>query len=115
MYKVSDLAKAEKFYGEILGLKKSWQDDKAQMVGFKFEQSDSEIVITSDLKQPDFDWSFLIENVEDFVENFKRQGYKIGTEPIEVRCGKYAVLLDPDGNKIPIIDLTKFNGKPKYN
>lgn len=115
MHKVSDLQKAEKFYSEVLGLEKLWADEKAQMIGFKLEQSDSEIVITSDPNMPAFDWSFLVEDVVVFVEDFKKQGYKIETEPVEARCGKYAVLLDPDGNKIPIIDLTKFGGKPKFN
>ncbi len=114
MYKVSDLDKSEKFYSNVLGLEKSWSDEKSKMIGFKFAQSDSEIVITSDPNMPSFDFSFLVENVDDFVIQYRKLGYEIEMEPIEARCGKYAVLLDDDKNKIPIIDLTKFGGKSKY-
>ena len=115
MYFVQDLDKAEKFYTEELGLKRVWRDDEYHMIGFVFPESDSEIVIHRDesLRNPDF--SFLVDNVEDYCNSFKAKGYKILFGPIEVRPGKYAVLSDPDGNGIPIIDLTKFGGLPQYD
>lgn len=115
MYKVSDLEKAEKFYAEVLGLKKVWEDKERKMIGFVFEKSNSEIVIHADPNLPNFDYSYLVEDVVAFCEEFKQQGYRVSLEPIEVRPGRYAVILDPDGNEIPIIDLTKFGGKPRYD
>jgi predicted enzyme related to lactoylglutathione lyase len=115
MYRVSDLVKAEKFYTEVLGLKKVWEDRDLNMIGFIFEQNDSEIVIHSDQKIPRFDYSYLVKNVTSFCDEIKKQGYKVALEPIEVRSGKYALIADPDGNEIPIIDLTKFGGKARYN
>lgn len=115
MYRVSDLQKAESFYTDVLGLKKAWEDRDAKMIGFVFEQSDSEIVIHADPNLPKFDYSYLVENVASFCEDFKKQGNAVLVEPIDVRPGKYAILSDPDGNEIPIIDLTKFGGKPKYD
>lgn len=115
MYRVSDLEKSKDFYQNALGLKKAWEDKEAKMVGFTFEASDSEIVIHSNSDMPDFDYSYLVEDVIKFCNDYKEKGYKIILEPIEVRPGKYAIVSDLDGNKIPIIDLTKFGGKPKYN
>ena len=71
-------------------------------------------MIHNDDSIPNPDYSFLVESVEQFCDEYRSKGYRIELEPIEVRCGRYAVLLDPEGNKIPIIDLTKFGGKPKY-
>jgi len=115
MFYVKDLAKASEFYEKELGLKKAWHDEKQKMVGFIFEKSDSEIVIHSNPELPNPDFSFLVENVESFCNEHKQNGYKFLQEPMEVRCGKFAIITDLDGNKIPIIDLTKFGGEPKYD
>lgn len=115
MYRVKDLDASAKFYAEVLGLKQGWRDDEHQMIGFVFPESDSEIVIhtLSDIPNPDF--SFLVENVEEFVKEFRDKGYAVYKKPFDVRPGKFAVLSDLDGNLINIIDLTKFGGKPKYD
>lgn len=113
MYRVKDLEEGERFYREVLGLKKVWEDKERKMIGFQLEQSDSEIVIQNNPDLSDFELSYLVENVEEFIKEREGQGLKVASGPIDVRTGKYAVLEDPDGNKIPIIDLTKFGGKPR--
>ena len=115
MFFVSDLQKAAKFYENVLGLKRVWTDKKHRMIGFIFSESDSEIVIhnNSNMLNPSF--SFLVKNVQMFCDEYKKKGYIVVREPFEVRCGKFAVLADPDGNELPIIDLTKFGGKPRYD
>ncbi len=115
MYKVKDLDNALPFYTNVLGLKQVWRDDEKQMIGLQMQKGEGEIVITSDPDAPDFDYSFLVENVESFCSNVTELGYEIVLQPFDVRCGKYAVVSDLDGNKIPIIDLTAFGGKPKYD
>ena len=115
MYQVNDLEKAKSFYQDVLGLKKVWEDKDAKMVGFIFEQNDSEIVIHANPEMPKFDYSYLVENVTEFCEEYKKKGYTPLSGSINVRPGKYAVLQDDDGNEIPIIDLTKFGGRPRYN
>ena len=82
---------------------------------FVFAESDSEIVIHTDPNIPKGEYSYLVENVAEFCEEIKKQGHKVLLEPIEVRSGKYALFADPDGNEIPIIDLTTFGGKPRYD
>src|SRR5690606_25463667 len=115
MFRVADLDASAKFYTKVLGLRQAWRDDKRQMVGLVFPESDSEIVVHTlpDLPNPDF--SFLVDNVVEFVDEFKAQGFTVLQEPFDVRSGKYAVLADLDGNAINIIDLTTFGGKPIYD
>jgi len=115
MYYTRDLEKATQFYQEIMGLKKVWADSEREMVGFIFPESDTEIVIHRDSSLPNPSLSFRVENVEDFCREYSQRGYTILKEPFEVRCGKYAVLADSDGNEIHIIDLTKFGNKPRYD
>ncbi len=122
MFYVEDLEKSEKFYAEVLGMKKGWHDEEREMIGFSFpsadmdrEKPDTEIVIHQDKTLPKMDYSFLVENVVKLCAEFMALGYKVEKEPFDVRCGKFAVLKDPDGNILPIIDLTKFGGKPEFD
>lgn len=115
MLRVKDLSRAENFYQEQFGLKKVWTDRERKQIGFIFPDSDSEIVIHTDPSIPNPDFSFLVDDVVAFCEEYKRKGYKVIKEPFEVRPGKFALLEDLDGNIIQIIDLTKFNNKPRYD
>ena len=115
MLYVSNLEKAAKFYESVLGLKRAWTDKELNMIGFTFKESDSEIVIHNDSSLPNPSFSFLVKNVEEFCVEYQKKEYKIVKEPFDVRCGKYAVIEDLDGNELPIIDLTKFGNKPRYD
>jgi predicted enzyme related to lactoylglutathione lyase len=115
MFYVSNLEDAARFYENILGLKRVWTDKKERMIGFVFRESDSEIVIHNDPSMPNPSFSFLVNNVEKFCDEHQKKGHRIVQEPFDVRCGKFAVLADPDGNELPIIDLTKFGNKPRYD
>jgi len=115
MFHVSNLEESAKFYQNILGLRQVWTDQEQGMIGFSFQESDSEIVIHSDPNLPNPSFSFLVRNVEKLCDDYKKKGYRIVKAPFEVRCGKFAVLADPDGNELPIIDLTKFGDKPRYD
>ena len=115
MHRVSDLDAATNFYTEVMGLRVGWTDKEHGMVGLLFPGNNSELVIHTDLSLQNPSYSFSVNDVAEFCRKFKEKGYKIVVEPFEVRCGKYAVLEDPDGNTIEIIDLTKFGGAPKYD
>lgn len=115
MFYVSDLEKSAKFYESILGLKIGWTDEEERMIGFLLPENSSEIVIHNDPDLPNPSFSFLVRDVEKFCDDYKKKGYRLVKEPFEVRCGKFAVLADPDGNELPIIDLTKFGDKPRYD
>lgn len=115
MYYVRDLEEAAQFYQDVLGLRRVWTDEEQGMMGFIFPEDRSEIVIHNDSSLPNPYFSFCVENVEKFCEHIHKRGYTVLQEPFDVRCGKFAVLADPEGNEIPIIDLTKFAGTPRYD
>jgi predicted enzyme related to lactoylglutathione lyase len=115
MMRVTDLESSARFYEEAMGLKRAWTDAENQMIGFLFPGNNSELVIHTDPTLSSPSYSFSVEDVVEFCKRFREQGYTVLMEPFEVRCGMYAVLADPDGNRINIIDLKKFGGKPKYD
>lgn len=114
LYRVNDPGRSARFYEHILKLKRAWIDEERSMIGYRLAESESELVIHADSELPDFDYSFSVENVKELCDDYEQMGYQVVFGLIEVLCGQYAVLVDPDGNKIPIIDLTKFGGKPIY-
>ena len=115
MMRVTDLDSSARFYEEAMGLKRAWTDNENQMIGFLFPGNNSELVIHTDPGLSSPSYSFSVEDVVEFCERFREQGYTVLMEPFEVRCGMYAVLADPDGNRINIIDLSKFGGEPRYD
>jgi hypothetical protein len=64
------------------------------MIGFTFPESDSELVIHTNPSIPDYDFSFLVKDVEKVLKEHLDKGYKVEMDPIEVRPGKYAILLE---------------------
>jgi len=77
MYRVSDLAKGEEFYTQMLGLRKTWEDQERHMMGFTFAESDAEIVIHANPTLPKFDYSFLVDDVEGFCTEYRTKGYRV--------------------------------------
>ena len=114
LYRVSDLEKAREMY-LCLGLKQVWEDYERKMIGFQLQENVTEIVIHVNPKIPKFSFSYSVENVENFVSEMIQKGFKLVSGPFEVRTGKFAVLKDLDDNEIPVIDLTKFGGVPRYD
>lgn len=115
MFRVTDLDASAAFYSAVLGLRQVWRDDGHQMIGFVFPESDSEIVIHTNPDIPNPDFSFLVNDVEAFVRTVRDADHTVLVEPFDVRTGKLAVLSDPDGNAISIIDLTGFGRRPQYD
>lgn len=115
MIYVKNLERSAQFYQDTLGLERVWTDTERSMIGFMFSESESEIVIHNDFKLPNPFFSFLVEDVAQFCEKFREEGNTILCEPFDVRCGKFAILADVDGNAIPIVDLTKFDNEPQYD
>lgn len=111
MYRVSDLDEAARFYADVLGLRQIWRDDRVGQIGFVFPEGGSEVVIHNDPGIPNPDFSFLVDDARGFCAHYARQGYAVVREPFQVRCGWFAVLADPDGNAISIVDLTFVEGR----
>ena len=114
LLRVSDLEKTAEFYVGVMGLKRGWTDTENQMIGLLFPGNDTELVLHCDDSLPDPNVSYQVDDVLDFVEKYNKRGFKVLVEPFDIRCGKCAILEDPEGHSIEIMDITKF-GKPRYD
>jgi len=114
LLRVSDLEKTAEFYVDVMGLKRGWTDTDNQMIGLLFPGNDTELVLHRDESLPDPNVSYQVEDVLMFVEEYKRKGFKVLVEPFDIRCGKCAILEDPEGHSIEVMDINKF-GEPRYD
>ncbi len=113
LHRVSDIDEAIRFYVDVLGLRLGWRDES--MAGLLFPGNDSELVLHINDSLPNPNISFQVEDVEEFVDEYREKGYMVLVEPFDIRCGMCAVLSDPYGNGIEVMDLTKFGGVPRFD
>lgn len=100
LIKVSNLEEAIDFYWKLLGQPLIWQKETA--AGLKL--GESELVLSTQLN-PETD--ILVESVSEAVAQFEKFGGKIVFGPKEIDVGKVAVVKDPFGNALTLVDLSK--------
>ncbi|MFI5893131.1 VOC family protein [Actinoplanes sp. NPDC051513] len=100
MVRVDDLDAGVAFYAEALGLRPLWRDETS--VGMAMPETDAEIVLhTTDLE---YSTHYLVDDVRAAAQKWQ---HAIRTAPFEIAIGWCAVLDDPFGNPICILDMTK--------
>jgi len=105
MVRVDDLEAGVRFYADVLGLQRLWQD--ATSVGMGMPETDAEIVLhTMDLPK-DIGVHYLVDDVVRSVVTLAQKGCTIREAPFDVAIGKCAVLEDPFGNVLCILDMSK--------
>jgi predicted enzyme related to lactoylglutathione lyase len=104
MLPVEDLEAAAGFYTRVLGLRRLWHD--ASSVGLAMAETDAEIVLhTTDLPR---EWGvhYLVDDVPLAVAACVAEGCVVRTPPVPVAIGRVAVLEDPFGNALCLIDMS---------
>lgn len=105
MVPVGALGEAEAFYTRVFGLRTLWRDESS--VGMAMAETDAEVVLhTMDLPT-DLHVYYLVDDVPAAVAAAERGGCAVRTPPFEVPVGRGAVLVDPFGNPVAILDLSK--------
>jgi predicted enzyme related to lactoylglutathione lyase len=105
MLRVSDLTPAVDFYTRVFGLRPLWCDEAA--VGMGMPETDAEIVLhTMDLPG-DRSVHYLVDDVSGAVAMAQSAGCVVREPPFDVAVGKCAVLEDPFGNLVCVLDMSK--------
>ena len=108
MIRVDDLNAARDFYSDVFGLKPVWQDEQTGQAGLLFPESDAEIVLHTDPDIPgQVEVHYLVTDVVAAVQKYADQGCTILAEPFDVRMGKCAVIRDPFGTRLCLLDASK--------
>jgi predicted enzyme related to lactoylglutathione lyase len=101
---VPDLEQGMRFYRDTLGHRLLWRDDERGQLGLGMPGSATEIVLT--LRQRlEPDW--LVESVAEAVAAVVAGGGRVLSPPADVPVGRIAVVVDPFGNQLVLLDLSK--------
>jgi predicted enzyme related to lactoylglutathione lyase len=111
MLYVEDVPAAMAYYTEVFGLRPAWWDD--QSAGMAFPETDAEIVLhcKPDLPSP-AEVHYLVDDVLTAVDALAAKGCRILVTPFDVAIGKCAVIADPFGVRLCLLDMTKGPLKP---
>jgi predicted enzyme related to lactoylglutathione lyase len=105
MIRVDDIAAAEKFYSEVFRLKPLWREDRS--VGMRLPETDAEIVLHNDADIPHkVEVHYLVDDVVMAVKSYAGKGCRVLVHPFEVLIGRCAVIQDPFGTTICLLDQT---------
>ena len=103
MFYVPDLDEGVKYYHDKLRLQIAWKSEDS--IGFLMDDKKTEIVIQNKEKKEETD--IKVKSVIETVEQIRRSGGKIISGPFDIKIGKCAVIEDPWGNRMVILDSTK--------
>lgn len=100
---VPDLEEALAFYSGQLGHQLIWRTQTA--AGLALPQSDAEIVLYTEGQTEEID--LLVESADQAAEQITAAGGKVIAGPFEIQIGRCAVVLDPWGNELVLLDMSK--------
>jgi predicted enzyme related to lactoylglutathione lyase len=101
---VPDLDKGMAFYCGVLGHELLWRNDAVGQAGLGTPESSTEIVLTT-RQRYEPDWK--VASADAAAEVFRRRGGQVVTEPCDIPIGRLAVVEDPFGNRLVLLDSTK--------
>lgn len=100
---VPDLAAGLAFYQEALGHELIWRTPVA--AGLRLPGSEAELVLSTSHDGPEVD--FLVDDVPAVVTRLTAAGATLLFGPADIPVGRVAVLRDPFGNPLSVLDLSK--------
>jgi predicted enzyme related to lactoylglutathione lyase len=100
---VPDLDRGLEFYRDQLGHELVWRNDAVGQVGLRLPESHAELVLSTNLE---YAVNWLVRSVSEAVETIVEAGGKVIIEPTQISVGRLAVVNDPFGNALVLLDLS---------
>jgi predicted enzyme related to lactoylglutathione lyase len=100
---VTDLDAGLDFYRDRLGHELIWRS--ADSAGLRLPGSDCELLLFTKGSDEEVDWN--VESADRAAEDFVRAGGALVVAPFDIPVGRAAVVRDPWGNKLVLLDLSK--------
>ena len=101
---VSDLDAGLRFYRDTLGHELRWRNDQVGQAGLALPGSDTEIVPTT---RQAYEPNWLVTSADRAAAAIEAAGSRAVTEPFDIPIGRGAVVADPFGNTLVLVDLSK--------
>ncbi len=102
MLRAEDLDSAIHFYGEVLGHELIWRTGDA--AAFRLPETDAELVLHRSLG-PETD--MLVADADAAFRQLIEAGAEAVTPPFDIPIGRCAVVRDPFGNALTLLDQSK--------
>ena len=111
MIRVDDVETAARYYSDVFGLRRLWRDETS--VGMGLSDTDAEIVLhcNPDIPSP-IEVYYLVDDVVSAVRALEQRGCRLLNGPFEIPIGQGAVITDPFGTRLCILDMTKGPRQP---
>ncbi len=100
---VADLDAGLAFYRDRLGHALIWRTPEA--VGLRLPESDAEIVLFTEHAAPEI--CLKVESADAAARRFEAEGGRVVAPPFDIEIGRAAVVEDPWGNRLVLLDFTK--------
>ncbi|TDD46788.1 bleomycin resistance protein [Nonomuraea terrae] len=104
MVPVPDLDSGLGFYRDGLGHELLWRNYELGQAGLRLPDTDTEIVLTT---RRGLVPTWLVTSVDAAAAQVVEAGGRMVGEPADVPVGRLAVVADPFGNDLVLIDLSK--------
>jgi predicted enzyme related to lactoylglutathione lyase len=101
---VPDLDRGLRFYREALGHDLLWRDDSRGQAGLRMPETDAEIVLTT---REDYEPDWLVDSAAEAARAVVDAGGRLLNGPFDIPVGSLAVVADPFGNVLVLVDLSK--------
>jgi predicted enzyme related to lactoylglutathione lyase len=98
---VPDLDQGLAFYRDRLGHQLLWRSQTA--AALRLPGGDAELVLQTERPDPEVD--FLVDSVDDAAARLVEAGGRVLVVPSDIPVGRVAVVADPFGNPLTIVDL----------
>ncbi|TYB65252.1 VOC family protein [Nonomuraea sp. PA05] len=93
-----------RFYRDRLGHDLLWRNDELGQAGLALPESDAEIVLTTG---PDLAPAWLVTSADEAAAEVVAAGGRMVAEAADIPVGRVAVVADPFGNVLVLLDLSK--------
>ena len=106
MIRVEDVDVSAAYYAKVFGLRPKWSGEGS--IGLVFPETDAEIVLHRETTIPSsVEVHYLVDDVIVAVAHYAAQGCQTLVTPFDITIGKCAVIRDPFGTRLCILDTTK--------
>jgi predicted enzyme related to lactoylglutathione lyase len=100
---VPDLDAGLAFYGGVLGHPLLWRNDDIGQAAVALREGDTEIVLTT---AHGYEPNWLVDSADDAAAAVAAGGGRIISPPADIPVGRVAVVADPFGNVLVLVDLS---------
>jgi predicted enzyme related to lactoylglutathione lyase len=101
---VPSLENGLRYYRDALGHDLLWRNDELGQAGLRLADAETELVLTTrQAYEPDW----LVEDADAAAAAMVAAGGRLTGAPVDLPVGRLAVVEDPFGNRLVLVDLSK--------